>query len=192
MRPWPNPWLFRLGMLTTCDHARRQTIIESPLCDGHGCRMKRALEPVFAALQGEWSLQRHIWQDNAVTPLIFAGHAAFVAGDGAGYAYEESGNIDTQVGVLPLRRRYAFEYDAAADTIVVRYWDDGPAGPLHSLRCGGASMTAAHRHVCGEDVYDVTYDFTDMLAHAPAFVCAYAVQGPHKDYRMRSVFRRVG
>lgn len=138
----------------------------------------KAAIPVFGDFAGLWHLRRQISEFRGGQSGRFEGTATFTP-DAAGHtAYTEEGILRLGDG-MPLRATRDYRWRFAAGRIAVDYAD---GRPFHSF-------DPAHpqaEHLCGPDLYHVTYDF----ARWPLWRALWVVRGPHKDYRMISDYSR--
>lgn len=129
---------------------------------------------------GSWQVARSI--DDRLTHQVgaFHGTARFVT-LGSGLDYSEIGKMRLGTGPqMQAERRYLWQW-AHSDIEVC--FADGAA--FH--RFVPAGKAAGTTHLCGEDLYDVTYDFT----HWPTWEAVWRVKGPRKDYVSASVYTRA-
>ena len=129
----------------------------------------------LAQFRGDWRLLRRIADANAGQDGAFEGVARFVP-QGDGLLYHECGELRLGMAA-PMRAERSYLWREAAGRIVVQF-DDGR--PFHSF--DGA--VAAADHLCGEDLYQVHYDFADW----PDWRATWRVRGPRKDYEMVSLY----
>ena len=129
-------------------------------------------EAWLGRLAGRWQVARRI-EDRLGPEGRFEGVAVFEPAAG-GLDYTETGALVLGQGA-PMRagRRHLWRAEGAR---VVVYFADGRA--FHDLDPEAARPAA--RHLCGADVYDVTYEF----ARWPDWETVWRVRGPRKDYRM--------
>lgn len=124
---------------------------------------------------GLWRLDRAIDDRLAGTAGRFEGTARFVA-QGDGLLYREEGTLRLGDGP-PLAAHRAYLWRWERDGVLVSFPD---GRPFHRFRPEGASEGTDHP--CGADLYRVAYDF----AAFPRWAAEWRVEGPRKDYRMRS------
>ena len=131
--------------------------------------------------EGEWRVARRI--DHAVGPQArFAGAARF-SRDGTGLLYEETGTLSIEGrGAVQAERRLLWR--EGADGRMAVLFGDGRA--FHEIDPGEAAPRG--RHLCGDDVYEVAYDF----AAWPDWSSVWRARGPAKDYRMTTRYHRGG
>lgn len=128
--------------------------------------------------RGRWRLERRI--ENALGPeAAFDGEAVF-AGDAAELVLTEAGRLALAgQGAFQAERRYLWRPDGAG---IATFFEDGRA--FHRFDPALDVVEAAHW--CDPDTYKVRYDFSAW----PLWRAEWRVTGPHKDYLMRSVYRR--
>lgn len=131
--------------------------------------------PDLMKFAGRWSLSRRIDDRLSGGTGTLTGVAEFTPQDG-GLLYSETGQL--RIGDAPpmeATRRYIWR--AARDRIEVLF-DDGR--PFHFFTARGQGEGTDH--LCGADLYRVSYDFTAW----PAWTAEWTVSGPRKDYMMTS------
>ncbi|MEM6905760.1 MAG: DUF6314 family protein, partial [Pseudomonadota bacterium] len=107
----------------------------------------------------------------------FWGECDFAA-DGAGLTCREAGVLRFKGQDYHADRASLWRFPAPG-RVEVQY-EDGR--PFHDF----ISDEPVAEHLCGDDRYRVSYDFgTD------AWVSVWDVQGPAKDYRMTTTYRRI-
>ncbi|MBV0912916.1 DUF6314 family protein [Anianabacter salinae] len=135
--------------------------------------------PNIDAFAGDWALSRRIEDARAGETLTFAGTAQFVP-DAAGFTYIEDGLLQApDRPAMRAQRRYLWRQGAAGIEV---YFADGRF--FHLI---GAGPSPAAEHDCAPDVYRVRYDFIGW----PDWRAEWRVTGPHKDYVLRSEYRRA-
>ena len=136
--------------------------------------------PDLADFEGRWRIARRIEDHWMGTTGLFEGVARFTA-DGQGLAYHEVGELKLpQEPPMAASRRFLWRVDG--DGIEVLYAD---GTPFHRIAGGQAVVQAWH--ACGQDDYEVSYNFT----HWPEWRMIWRVRGPRKDYVSISDFTRV-
>jgi len=136
--------------------------------------------PRLSDFEGRWRIARRIEDEWMGTTGLFEGVARF-APDAHGLRYHEVGELKLPQEP-PMAASRKFLWRAHADDIEVLY-EDG--APFHRI-AGGADVVQAW-HACGQDDYEVSYNFT----HWPAWRMIWKVRGPRKDYVSISDFTRV-
>lgn len=148
-----------------------------------------AVKKLFQRLLGTWHIQRLLGQVG-----IMEGVAHFRAWSPEVWHYQERGIADWKAQKkISVYREYA--YLCQEDTIAVHFWDpklQQPAKLLHTLSFGeevtSRGVRVAHgMHQCGEDTYKACYRFFTQ----DHFELTYQVEGPRKDYKLQTVFRRA-
>ncbi len=140
--------------------------------------------PALSDFAGTWQLTRRILDRRAGVEGHFAGTASLLR-DGAGLAYAETGLLTLgSAPPLTAERRYRWAEEAGG-RIAVAFAD---GRPFHSFApdAGTPAGTPTATHHCPPDDYRVSYDFTRW----PDWTAQWEVQGPRKDYRMESRYRR--
>ena len=126
-------------------------------------------------------LRREI-EDARAGAGTFLGRATFAPQADRRLVYEERG--ETRLGAWrgPAWRRWIYALEG--DALAVRY--PGTLAELHLFRFGNGRH-ARHTHVCGADRYEAE------LAHGAdgALTLLYAVIGPAKNYRLRTMLTRA-
>lgn len=133
--------------------------------------------PNLADFEGRWRITRRIEDHWMGTTGLFEGLARFTP-DGQGLGYHEVGELKLPQEVpLAASRRFLWRRDA--DGIEVLYED----GTLFHRIAGNTRVVQAW-HACGQDDYEVSYNFT----HWPDWRMIWRVRGPRKDYTSISDF----
>ncbi|EFA80591.1 hypothetical protein PPL_06530 [Heterostelium album PN500] len=98
--------------------------------------------------------------------------------------YEEKGLLFKEDGTsCPVTQRYIYCYEH--EKIKVYFDGNPPTRLLHSLDFVNSALATGH-HWCPPDNYDATYEFVS----SSEFKLTYCVQGPKKNYRMITTFKR--
>lgn len=127
--------------------------------------------PQLTDFEGRWRIARRIEDEWMGTTGLFEGVGRFTP-DGEGLAYREVGELKLpQEAPLAASRDYLWRAEPAG--IAVLYHD---GRFFHRIKAG--ADVVQDWHVCGEDDYDVTYNFT----HWPDWRMIWKVRGPRKDY----------
>ncbi len=129
---------------------------------------------------GRWKVQRSIEDRLSGQPGAFEGEALFTPFGAGRLRYEEEGHLRLGSG-LPMRARRVYLWHVTADGVEVRF-EDGR--PFHRFGLAGG---AGEDHLCGADLYRVTYGFQDW----PQWWAGWTVTGPRKNYRMISRYTRA-
>ncbi len=133
----------------------------------------------LADFVGLWRIERRIDDHRAGQVLRFHGEAALSA-TAEGLEYLESGEMILPDGIrMPGTRRY-FWTSGADGTIEVAFAD---GRFFHAF--DPTETTADARHWCDPDRYAVGYDFSAW----PLWSTRWSVNGPRKDYLMKTEFR---
>ncbi|EFA80556.1 hypothetical protein PPL_06495 [Heterostelium album PN500] len=99
--------------------------------------------------------------------------------------YEEKGLLFKEDGTsCPVTQRYIYCYEH--EKINVYFDGNPPTRLLHSLDFVNSALATGH-HWCPPDNYDATYEFVS----SSEFKLTYCVQGPKKNYRMITTFKRA-
>ena len=94
--------------------------------------------------------------------------------------YVETGQLQIGSGpVMAATRQYRWSFQAGMVQVA---FDDGR--PFHSFAPGVSG--AGTDHLCGRDLYRVTYGFSDW----PVWTAVWQVSGPRKDYALESRYWR--
>lgn len=132
-----------------------------------------------ADFAGDWQLDRTITDRHGGMDGTLQGLAT-LSGQGDVLRYEETGRLKLQSGpVMEATRAYLWTFEDAH--VVVRFAD---GADFHSFIPEGT--VPGTTHLCGEDLYDVTYDFRVW----PAWTATWSVRGPRKDYTSVSHYSR--
>lgn len=134
----------------------------------------------LAALEGRWALSRRIVHADG-SENAFEGFAVFRRSVGR-LIQEEEGELSGQGLPVPVRatRRYLWIQDGRRLECLF-----GDGRPFHTVPLGAERPETTH--LCDPDRYHVAYDFTEF----PLWRSVWRVEGPRKDYRMTSAYRRV-
>ena len=126
---------------------------------------------------GNWRLTRRIEDRLAGTTARFDGRATFAPVPG-GLVQEDAGRLRLPGrSAMTATRRYLWR--AEGHRLVVRFAD---GGAFHDF--DATDPQPAARHPCGEDHYQVAYDFRAW----PDWRAVWHVTGPRKDYTLVSDF----
>lgn len=131
-----------------------------------------------AAFEGEWRITRVIHDRTGGPEGRFAGVARFSIA-GPDLDYREEGELRLGGAVFRATRAYRWVPGSAGVEV---FFADGRF--FH----GFAWDSAAAEHLCGADLYRVRYDF----GRWPVWEAVWEVQGPRKDYVMRTQYARAG
>ncbi len=139
--------------------------------------------PDLKAFEGRWQLSRVIEDRRAQSEGRFEGSALFSphAGHDKVMDYFETGEM-SYAGQPPMAASRAYIWQQEDCGIAVTF-DDGRA--FHKIDGKGVAPDAVHH--CDPDLYHVSYDFSGW---AMRWRSVWRVQGPRKDYRMVSEYRR--
>lgn len=130
----------------------------------------------LADFLGAWTLRRRVTGADGGLVATFAGWAE-LRGDQDRAAWTEAGRLRPSGGAgLDAMRRYIWS-TGPGGTIGVAFAD---GRPFHGFQ--PAEETAAARHHCPPDVYDVTYDFSAW----PLWRTTWAVDGPRKRWTIET------
>jgi hypothetical protein len=140
--------------------------------------------PELRAFEGRWHLSRVIEDRRAQSSGQFEGRALFApqAGKLGVLDYFETGEM-SYAGQPPMAASRAYIWQQAPGGIAVLF-DDGR--PFHVIEDTRGAPDAVHH--CDPDLYHVSYDFSRWAA---GWRAVWRVQGPRKDYRMVSEYRRI-
>ncbi|MGX9354322.1 DUF6314 family protein [Roseobacteraceae bacterium S113] len=129
---------------------------------------------------GHWRIARDIDDAKAQMQARFEG-TAVLSWQGDDLAYAETGALQMPGAItMQAQRRYLWSQEGPRLCI---FFDDGR--PFHHIELG--TLRPKAHHDCPPDVYDVTYDFSVW----PHWCAQWRVQGPRKDYVMRSEYSRI-
>lgn len=139
--------------------------------------------PKLNTFEGRWQVSRVIEDRRAQSEGRFEGSALFTphAGTPGVLDYFETGEMSF-AGQPSMAASRAYLWQQAPSGIAVMF-DDGR--PFHVIEDVGAAPDAVHH--CDPDLYHVSYDFSGWAA---SWRAVWRVQGPRKNYRMVSEYRR--
>jgi len=170
-------------------------------CVDQGKYVPRA---AFRALQGNWTINRHIESSDTAFSGTLEGEATFhpryPTQDQTGqtfdleYLYVESGVFRSSSGMaMKARRGYVYRYSEARDELSV--WFVKPSSDLevdylfHNLRFvepaearQAGACTAKADHLCVNDMYWTEYRLPIEGIALHEFRVTHTVKGPGKDY----------
>jgi hypothetical protein len=130
-----------------------------------------------AAFEGEWKITRVIHDRTGGPEGRFAGVGRFTRAPW-GLRYAEEGELLLgEAPAMRATREYRWVFGEAGVEV---FFADGRF--FHAFGLDSAEA----EHLCGEDLYRVTYDFWRW----PHWEAVWDVRGPRKDYAMRSVYAR--
>ncbi|WP_316013143.1 DUF6314 family protein [Roseobacter sp. HKCCA0434] len=133
----------------------------------------------LAPFTGHWTITRDVFDLDSNWTGRFTGQGTFTPARG-GLDYLEEGELRF-AGLPPFKATRRYRYDASDGLIEVRFED----GRFFHAFDPAVSGTEAH-HFCDPDSYDVRYLFD--LPHE--WRAEWRVEGPRKDYRMVTIYRR--
>ena len=143
-----------------------------------------ATASVFDWLQGEWAFVREVPGHATVR-----GEARIVAEGDDTARYEETALVTlTHGGTLRATQCYVHRrLPQPANGIEVRFCDTGNLFERLEFRAlADGAMEARARYVCAQDVYESSF-----IVRAERLHVEHVVQGPKKDYRVKTVYRRM-
>lgn len=146
--------------------------------DGSGGRPAR--RPTLSAFEGRWSVDRRIEHADGLSGR-FTGQATFTRSGPECLLLEETGTLSQGGREMHAERRYLWRTTPHGE-IAISFADNRP---FHVLAPGTARPDAVY--LCPPDRYAVAYDFTDW----PVWRTVWRVEGPRKNYRMETQFRRI-
>ena len=116
----------------------------------------------------------------------FDGTASFSKIDDVTLLYEEIGTLSLEAGEVldDVSKRYLYKLEE--DALAV-YFDDGPnkGNLFHCLNFNDEGI-AQVEHFCDPDQYNSTY----TIASDKEFMIEHIVNGPRKDYKIFSKYKR--
>ena len=129
---------------------------------------------------GLWTIERDILDLDSEWIGRFDGQARF-APVNSGLHYREEGQLAFGgLESMTATREYIWRFPGGRRIEVM--FEDG--SPFHAFDMGRGRAEATH--FCDPDQYDVAYDFSRW----PEWRAEWRVEGPRKDYRMVSIYRR--
>jgi len=129
---------------------------------------------------GDWQLQRRIHDDAYGQHGSLAGTARFHA-NGAVVDYHEQGRL-TLAGGMTMQAERSYIWQPDPQGVTVKFAD---GAPFHRFDLGG--KVKGTQHLCGADLYNVTYNFESW----PAWSATWVVAGPRKNYTSVSHYKPV-
>jgi len=135
--------------------------------------------PSLAVLEGRWMLTRDIVHSDG-SKDAFEGEATFHR-SGPRLIQYENGWLTSDRSAAPMKATRRYVWSASGNRVDVAFED---MRPFHSLPLGSA--TPGTTYLCPPDRYEVSYDFREF----PNWSTVWVVEGPRKNYRMTSRFRR--
>lgn len=129
---------------------------------------------------GRWRLAREIEDRQGARRGTLEGFAT-LQDTGGHLTYLEEGTLSFP-GLPALSAERTYLWQRGEGTEIKVLFEDGR--DFHSFSLGRTMPEAAHH--CAPDMYHVTYDFSAW----PRWTTTWRVQGPRKDYRMVSRYRR--
>lgn len=121
---------------------------------------------------GDWQLRRKVTDRLHGQDGQLQGTASFASLGDARLRYTEVGTLRLAGGAaLEARRSYFWRFDAGR--VEVTFENDAPFHAFDPIGQAGGTD-----HLCGEDLYQVEYDFTAW----PSWRATWHVVGPRKDY----------
>lgn len=130
---------------------------------------------------GRWRLDRQLTDRLGPMSGAFSGEAAITRETPDHLGYAETGTLTLVTGaVLQAERRYIWQWQP--QTVQVLFSD---GAPFHHFTPDGISEGTPH--VCGADLYHVTYRFTEW----PRWEAVWRVNGPKKNYISTSRYARL-
>ena len=141
---------------------------------------------VFRFLEGRWNIDRRF---EGSYEGSFAGEASFVPSPDVSWTciYSEQGElIDGEGKQFDAKQSYL--YRLAGEKLEVLKKEESEWMVMHELdfQKDGSSATASHLHLCGQDHYAGTFK-VDLSG---GWEVTYTVNGPKKDYSIRTLYRR--
>jgi hypothetical protein len=129
---------------------------------------------------GDWHISRRITDRFADQLGTLEGVAVLRAEGAKGLIYEETGTLLLGTAA-PMQANRSYLWTFGPDAVAVRFAN---GDPFHDFAPDGQSQGSDH--LCGADMYKVSYDFRDW----PAWTATWSVAGPAKDYTMRTRYAR--
>jgi len=132
------------------------------------------------AFAGRWAMGRVITDLRGGPDGSFAGMATLEPRGATCLTYLEEGQLQLgDLSPMAASRRYIWQF--ALGGVAVSFAD---GRPFHSFRL--AESGAGSDHLCGADLYRVSYDFDAW----PVWSAHWQVTGPRKDYTMLTRYAR--
>lgn len=137
-------------------------------------------QALFKVLPGVWRLRREI-DDTRLGAGSFDGGATFTPRVDGALLYQEHGELQLGAWRGPAWRQWVYALEGEA--LAVRY--PGTGAELHLFQFD--ESLAHHEHICGADRYDAVF----RRMPDGALSLSYAVSGPAKNYRLRTLLTRA-
>ena len=132
------------------------------------------------AFAGRWAVGRVMTDLGGGPDGRFTGTALFESRGPSCLTYLEEGQLVLgEVPPMAASRRYIWTFSARR--VAVSF---GDGRPFHSFQLGVSG--AGSDHLCGEDLYRVSYDFEAW----PVWSVQWHVTGPRKNYAMLTHYAR--
>lgn len=138
--------------------------------------------PQLSDFTGNWNISRLIDDKKSNQTGTLEGTARLEPGGyESGLIYREEGTLDFgESSKMEATRVYLWQSHARGIAV---HFQDGK--DFHIIELDRFMPDA--QHFCAPDMYHVSYDFT----HWPKWRAVWRVQGPKKDYRMTTDYRRA-
>jgi hypothetical protein len=141
--------------------------------------MKSIFE-IFQSLEGKWNFHRTI---SGYGTIVGAATFKKSAMESHLFHYREEGLLKRENGEqFQVYREYLYRYK---NNHISVFFAEEVKRLLHILEFQDTT-TAIARHLCLCDIYEATYKFSTK----DEFTLAYDVNGPNKNYLMKTVFKR--
>jgi hypothetical protein len=145
----------------------------------------RELYPFF---QGDWIMERWIYKNEKIVHARAYGTVQFMSGSAHQLHYEEKGKliISGSSSEISFSRKFTYEFQKEGMDV---FFADGPdIGTLYQryIQSQNNKLIPDQIHVCSNDVYQGEYHLFD----ADSFSLETLIDGPHKDFLIKTSFAR--
>jgi hypothetical protein len=137
-----------------------------------------------AWFRGRWLMTRKI-EDSRGPDAVFSGVAEFSPLADAVLAYREAGELTIGNSVMTAERGYVWKFARSGEIAM----DFADGRPFHSFDPALRALNA--RHLCGDDTYNVQYEFLSDNSVIDVWCSIWRVTGPRKEYVSHTEFARA-
>jgi hypothetical protein len=146
---------------------------------------------LFDFFIGQWTLERRIYlKASEVLYATAHGEASFISEvRSAKLLYKERGKLKivTNAVEIPFFRKFCYSFQAGKMNV---FFADGPdKGLLYQqyIQDQNNKLIPDQTHICSDDIYKGEYH----LSGADSFSLDTWIDGPHKDFLIKTLFTRV-
>lgn len=141
--------------------------------------MTASFDYLTRQFSGLWTIHRHILDLDSEWLGRFEGQAQLTPTD-EGLHYREEGMLQFG-GLTAMRAERVYRWRFVGGKVEVLFADGAPFHDFDPLE-----NYPRAEHLCKQDLYEVAYDFRNW----PEWRAEWRVEGPSKDYRLVSIYRR--